>query len=123
MYELRVTSQFSAAHLLRDHKGECENLHGHNWKIEAYVAGRELGKDGLMIDFKIIKEKVEKALKELDHKYLNELEPFKKQNPSSENIARHIFTLLSREMNEGDIRVSKVTVWESDTASASYMES
>lgn len=122
MYELRVMSQFSAAHLLRDHKGECENLHGHNWKIEATVSGNELGKDGLIIDFKIIKEKMEKVLKKLDHKYLNELEPFKKQNPSSENIARHIFEFLSRELSNKNVRVSKVTVWESDTASASYME-
>lgn len=122
MYELRVISQFSAAHLLRDHKGECEKLHGHNWKIEASVSGKELGKDGLIIDFKIIKETMDKALKELDHKYLNELEPFLTQNPSSENIARHVFEFLSRELNHDNIRVSKVTVWESDTASASYME-
>ena len=122
MYELKIISHFAAAHRLRDFHGACENLHGHNWKIEVYVQGEKLGKDGTLCDFKLIKEKTEKILKELDHTYLNELPFFKEQNPSSENIARFIFYALSKELNNKNLKVTKVTAWESETACASYYE-
>jgi 6-pyruvoyltetrahydropterin/6-carboxytetrahydropterin synthase len=122
MYELKIISQFAAAHQLREYEGKCENLHGHNWKVEVYVTGNKLGKNGLLIDFKLIKNATKKVLNEFDHKFLNELDAFKTINPSSENIARHIFTELSREVNTEDIKVSRVTTWESDSACASYTE-
>ncbi len=122
MYELKIVSHFAAAHRLRDFRGACENLHGHNWKIEVYVQGEKLGKDGILCDFKLIKEKTEKILKELDHTYLNEHPFFKEQNPSSENIARFIFYALSKELNNENLKVTKVTAWESETACASYYE-
>ena len=121
MYELKIVSQLAAAHQLREFHGKCEQLHGHNWKIEVYVTGDTLGEDGLLIDFGMIKQDTKKVLKELDHQFLNELEPFKKENPSSENIARYIYESLSQRLNNGNIRVSKVTAWESDTACATYM--
>ena len=122
MYELQVTSQFAAAHQLMGFEGGCENLHGHNWKVEVCVSGKELGADGLLIDFKLIKEATKSALEELDHKFLNELDAFQTLNPSSENIARHIFQKISRRLNSKNIRVSKVTAWESDSACATYTE-
>ncbi len=122
MYELKISSQFAAAHQLKDFEGGCENLHGHNWKVEVYVTGKELGKDGLLMDFRLIKEKTNKVLDELDHKFLNELDAFKTINPSSENISRHIFKSLLRELNNKDVKLSKVTAWESDSACASYTE-
>ena len=122
MYELKIVSQFAAAHQLSGFEGGCENLHGHNWKVEVYVTGMELGKDGLLIDFKLIKEATKSALDELDHKFLNELDAFKTKNPSSENIARHIFKSLARRLNNKKLKVTKVTAWESDSACASYME-
>ena len=122
MYELKIVSQFAAAHQLRGFKGGCENLHGHNWKIEVYATGIELGKDGLLIDFKILKDATQKALDELDHKFLNDLDAFRSINPSSENIARHVFQSVSKHLNCQELKVSKVTAWESDSACASYME-
>ncbi len=123
MYELKIISQFAAAHQLRDFEGGCEKLHGHNWKIEVFVTGKELGKDGLLMDFRLIKEKTKKVLDELDHKFLNELDAFKTINPSSENIACYIFKYLLRELNNEDVKVSRVTAWESDSSCASYTES
>ncbi|HBF42238.1 MAG TPA: 6-carboxytetrahydropterin synthase QueD [Desulfobacteraceae bacterium] len=122
MYELKIISQFAAAHQLRDFKGGCENLHGHNWKIEVFVTGQKLKKNGLIIDFRVIKDATKKVLDELDHKFLNELEVFKNLNPSSENISCHIFKSLSKKLNDGDVKVSKVTAWESDSSCATYME-
>jgi 6-pyruvoyltetrahydropterin/6-carboxytetrahydropterin synthase len=122
MYELKIVSEFAAAHQLRGFEGKCEKLHGHNWKIEVYVTGNKLGKDGLLIDFRLIKQGTVKALSELDHKFLNELEPFKTINPSSENIARHIYKSLEKELNNENVRVSRVTAWESNTACATYTE-
>jgi len=122
VYELKIVSQVAAAHQLRGFQGKCEQLHGHNWKIEVYVTGDTLGEDGLLIDFGLIKKDTKKVLEELDHKFLNELEPFKKENPSSENIARYIYESLSHTLNNDAIRISKVTAWESDTACATYME-
>ena len=122
MYELKIISQFAAAHKLREFHGKCERLHGHNWKVEVYVAGDQLGKDGLLIDFRRIKKATEKVLNELDHKFLNELEPFRTINPSSENIARYVYESLDQELTNGNVKVSKVTAWESDSACATYME-
>ena len=120
MYELKINSQFAAAHQLREIRGGCENLHGHNWKIEVSVTGGELGKDGLLIDFRLIKSETKKIIDELDHKFLNELAPFENIEPSSENISRHIFESISRKLNIQGVKVSKVTAWESDSACASY---
>ena len=122
MYELKVISQFAAAHQLRGFVGKCEGLHGHNWKVEAYVTGNRLGKDGLLIDFALIKKQTEQALEEMDHKFLNDLEAFKDSNPSSENISRYIFKSLCKELNNENVMVSRVTVWESDNACATYSE-
>ncbi len=120
MYELKIISSFASAHQLRGFHGGCENLHGHNWKVEVYVAGDKLGEDGLLIDFKIMKQKTNKLLDTLDHKFLNELEPFTTLNPSSENLSRFLYETLSRELNSETIKVSRVSVWESETACATY---
>jgi 6-pyruvoyltetrahydropterin/6-carboxytetrahydropterin synthase len=120
MYELKIITQFGAAHQLKDTGGECENLHGHNWKIEVHVKGERLDKNGLLIDFKILKDETRKIIELLDHKYLNELEWFKDMNPTSENISRLIYELIEKRINSKDISVSRVTTWESDTACATY---
>ena len=121
MYELKIVTQFGAAHRIRDIGGKCEDLHGHNWKIEVCVRGEELGKDGLVIDFKIIKGATKEIIDRLDHKFLNELEEFKENNPSSENIARLIYEALSRKLDSDKIKVSRVAAWESDSACAAYL--
>ncbi|MBW1818248.1 MAG: 6-carboxytetrahydropterin synthase QueD [Deltaproteobacteria bacterium] len=122
MFELKILSPFAAAHQLREYEGGCEQLHGHNWKIEVRVCGEDLEDNGLLIDFRLIKTATKTALDLLDHKFLNDLDAFKTINPSSENIARYIVHFLSRELNSERGRVSMVTAWESDTACASYTE-
>ena len=94
MYELKIITQMACAHQLREFEGRCENLHGHNWKIEVFVSGKDLEPNGILIDFKRIKTATEKVIDELDHKFLNDLDYFKEVNPSSENIARYIFETL-----------------------------
>ena len=121
MYELKVITQFAAAHHLRNFRGKCEKLHGHNWRIEVCLKGDKLNDTGLLIDFKEVKEATDRILEELDHSYLNELPKFKDQNPSSENIAAYIFEKLSSKLNNSQIKVNKITAWESDFASASYI--
>jgi 6-pyruvoyltetrahydropterin/6-carboxytetrahydropterin synthase len=120
MYELRIITHFSAAHQLRNYEGACERLHGHNWKVEVFVTGPVLKDDGLLMDFKEIKRTTQKVLERFDHRLLNEVEPFQSVNPSSENIARHIFDVLSSELNRGEVKVSRVAAWESETACATY---
>lgn len=120
MYELKTITQFGAAHQLRNYKGKCENLHGHNWKIEVYVKGEKLGDDGLLVDFKVVKDRTDEIIEELDHKFLNDLECFRELNPSSENIARYLYESLEKVLNDDRIRVSRVTAWESDNACATY---
>ena len=122
MYELRITSEFAAAHQLREHGGKCEKLHGHNWKVEVSVTGDELQENGLLVDFREIKQATKEALEELDHEFLNELPFFRDRNPSSENIARYLFQVLSERMDSEKVRIGKVTAWESGTACATYME-
>jgi len=122
MFELKIITQMACAHQLREFEGRCENLHGHNWKIEVFVTGKELEPNGILMDFKRIKTTTEKVIDELDHQFLNDLEVFREVNPSSENIARYIFKALGRALDSRTVRVSKVTAWESDTACASYTE-
>ena len=122
MYRLKIITSFAAAHCLINYQGDCENLHGHNWKVEVVVTAGELDKAGLGIDFKILKRETNLLLKTLDHKYLNELPPFFDTSPSSENLARYIYNELSLKLNNANIKVEMVTVWESDFASASYYE-
>ncbi|MBA7632885.1 6-carboxy-5,6,7,8-tetrahydropterin synthase [subsurface metagenome] len=120
MYELTVVTQFAAAHQLRKFRGKCEKLHGHNWRIEVSLTGEKLNNAGVLIDFKEIKDATDRILEELDHSFLNELPKFKDQNPSSENIAAYIFEKLGSTLNSNQIKVTKVTAWESDSAGASY---
>ncbi len=120
MYELKIITQFAAAHRLENFYGKCEGLHGHNWKVEVLLAGPRLDEAGLLMDFGQIKARTNSLLEEIDHKYLNELEPFRGQNPSSENLARYLFEQLAAALNREGIRVSRVNVWESDSSCASY---
>ncbi|MBA4392897.1 MAG: 6-carboxytetrahydropterin synthase QueD [Desulfobacca sp.] len=121
MFELKILTQFAAAHRLRDFKGKCEQLHGHNWKVEVFVQAAELDSAGLVRDFGEIKAVTHEVLNELDHHYLNELSPFQEENPSSEHIARYLFHQLSGRLNDERARVSKISVWESDTSCATYI--
>ncbi|NJD91674.1 MAG: 6-carboxytetrahydropterin synthase QueD [Geobacter sp.] len=122
MYRLKILSSFAAAHNLNNYQGECENLHGHNWRVEVTVGASELDKAGLGIDFKILKARTKELLGNLDHKYLNELTFFSGQSPSSENISRFLYHELAKQLNDGNIKLEMVTVWESDVACASYYE-
>lgn len=120
MYSLKICTNFAAAHNLIHYDGDCENLHGHNWKVEVTVKAKELDKSGLAIDFKILKAQTKELLGTLDHKYLNDLEPFINNSPSSENISRYLFEKLEVILNSDNVTVDHVTVWESDNACASY---
>ncbi|MFC1779953.1 6-carboxytetrahydropterin synthase QueD [Thermodesulfobacteriota bacterium] len=120
MYRLMIKTSFAAAHNLINYQGDCENLHGHNWRVEVVVAAKELDKAGLGIDFKILKKQTNSLLDELDHKYLNDLTPFQNDSPSSENISRYLFECLSETLNNENITVEKINVWESENACASY---
>jgi 6-pyruvoyltetrahydropterin/6-carboxytetrahydropterin synthase len=122
MYEVKVITHFAAAHQLRNFKGKCEQLHGHNWKVEVTLQGESLTDEGLLIDFREVRDITNGILEELDHSFLNELPAFKDQNPSSENIAAYIFKQLQSRLNSKEVRVSFLTAWESDTACASYGE-
>lgn len=122
MYKLTIRTSFAAAHNLVNYQGDCENLHGHNWKVDVSVIARELDKAGLGIDFKVLKREAGLVINELDHKYLNDNPAFADVSPSSEHISRFLFTKLSEHLNNDNIRVDSVTVWESDNASACYYE-
>ncbi len=122
MYELKIITQFAAAHRLENFYGKCEALHGHNWKVEVLLAGERLDEAGLLMDFGQIKARTNALLEEIDHKYLNELEAFREQNPSSENLARYLFERLGAALNHDGVRVCRVNVWESDSSCASYFK-
>jgi 6-pyruvoyltetrahydropterin/6-carboxytetrahydropterin synthase len=122
MYELSVEIGFAAAHQLRGYRGNCENMHGHNWRVQISVTAERLNEIDLAIDFRELKQTAREVISPLDHAFLNEVFPFTEKNPSSENIAKWIFDSMKKKINNEQIRVSAVTVWESDTASASYYE-
>jgi 6-pyruvoyltetrahydropterin/6-carboxytetrahydropterin synthase len=122
MYELTIETGFASAHQLRGYKGKCEKMHGHNWKVQISVIAERLNEVDLAIDFHDLKRMANEVVSPLDHAFLNEIFPFTEKNPSSENIAKWIYDSMNKKLSEDNVRVSAVTVWESDTASASYYE-
>ena len=122
MYELMIETKFAAAHQLRNYNGRCERLHGHNWKVEVHVAAENLNDIGLAIDFKVLKDTTNEYLAVLEHSFVNDVFPFTEINPSSENIAKWLYDGLSKKLNDGNLKMSSVRIWESDTASARYSE-
>jgi 6-pyruvoyltetrahydropterin/6-carboxytetrahydropterin synthase len=127
MYELTIDTHFSSAHNLREYGGACERLHGHNWKVRVTVEAGELDRLGMVLDFKVLKEKTEKVVERLDHNYLNEIPPFKEKkengkNPTAENLAEFIFKELKKALEDGNVRLKRVKVWESEKAAAAYYE-
>lgn len=120
MFKVAVKLGFSAAHSLRGYKGKCEDLHGHNWEVEAVFVSKKLDTKGMSIDFHEIKDWLRKVLDELDHKHLNEISYFKKVNPTSENLAKYIYDKISCQLPAASCQLKEVTVWESDNCSAAY---
>ena len=121
-FTLRTLSDFAAAHSLREYPGDCQRLHGHNWKVEVEVSASELDALGMVIDFKAVKKATQEATDRLDHQYLNELKPFDQINPTAENIARTLFQEFAATLNDDRVTVGAVTVWETERASARYSE-
>ena len=113
MFELKVVNHFAAAHQLRMVSKKCENLHGHNWKVEVYIAGEKLNDAGVVMDFGEIKKHLADIVKGFDHTFLNELECFQDKNSSSENIARYIAEAMQQRISGPGVRVSRVRTWES----------
>ena len=122
MYEVKIVTQFAAAHRLENFYGKCESLHGHNWKVEVFLVGKALDSAGLLLDFGVVKARTKEVLEEIDHKYLNELDAFRDRNPSSENLACYLYERLGAIFKDDRVKVCRVNVWESDTSCASYYQ-
>ncbi|MDI6711774.1 MAG: 6-carboxytetrahydropterin synthase QueD [Anaerosomatales bacterium] len=123
MYTLTVRGHFDAAHALRGYAGECRNLHGHTWDVEATVAGEDLDERGILYDFKDLKADLSQVLAAYDHCYLNEVPPFDQLSPTAENLARVVFENLSvrvKEATDGRVHLTEIAVWESPVARVVY---
>jgi len=118
MYDIKVKSSFSAAHNLKNYKGKCENLHGHNWTVEAVFSYESLDKDGMAVDFRLAKEALNEVTEKLDHSYLNDIKILKGINPTSENIARFIYDGVRRKNKN----IYSIAVWENENSCAVYGE-
>jgi len=122
MYTLTTMVEFSSAHTLVGHSGPCKKMHGHNWRVEVEITGEKLDKIGMVVDFKEIRKATNLVVDELDHEFLNNLEPFSEDNPTAENIARYIFTKLSEEFSNKNVKVNSIKLWETDKSAVSYKE-
>jgi len=123
MFEVTVEDSFAAGHYLRNYKGKCENPHGHNYKVRVTLAGKELDKAGLLLDFKELREVMKDVIDRLDHQMINDLEPFTALNPSAENLAKYFYdqaNLKLDQVSRGRVRVKNVTVYETDTTTETY---
>ena len=121
-YTLKILADFASAHTLRGYPGACARMHGHNWKVEVEVVARQLDQIGMGVDFKVIKQATRDIAAKLDHRYLNDLEPFDRINPTAENIAAYFHAELSARLNGPRIRVQAVTLWETERACVRYVE-
>jgi 6-pyruvoyltetrahydropterin/6-carboxytetrahydropterin synthase len=121
MYEVTVEETFAAGHALRNYQGKCENLHGHNYRIQVTLQGAELDSIGLLVDFVQVKKLLQTVVDRLDHQFLNDLAPFDKLNPSAENIARYFYDEIRAGLNHGGrVTLRQIKIWETDTTSATY---
>jgi 6-pyruvoyltetrahydropterin/6-carboxytetrahydropterin synthase len=121
MFEVMIERNFSSAHQLRGYRGKCENLHGHNYKIEIYARGRELDKTGLLVDFVELKAAADEIVNYLDHRNINELPPFDAElNPSAENLARFILERVASRVGDERVQIFKVRCFETPTSVATY---
>jgi 6-pyruvoyltetrahydropterin/6-carboxytetrahydropterin synthase len=122
MFEVSTEVTFSAAHRLNEYNGPCENMHGHNWRVRAYVRSAGLNSIGIAIDFKILREKLAESVAILDHTDLNAIFDPEKINPSSENMAKFIFERLKTNLSKSGCDLWKVEVYETATSCAAYFE-
>ena len=122
MFKLVVKKEFSSAHILNGHPGNCKRMHGHNWLVEAEVQGDNTNDIGMVIDFKDIKNNLKEIISNLDHQFLNDLEPFINENPTAENISKYIYKELSNNINTDNIKVSKIKLWETSNSAVTYTE-
>ena len=122
MFEISVVMDFSAAHNLRDYNGKCEKLHGHNWQVEVVLSAGALNKGSMVMDFTIAKKKLKQVLRYFDHSYINDKEYFKKNNPTSENIAKFIYENMAKQIKRSNCKVARVSVWETPRSKATYYE-
>lgn len=121
MFELSVEQSFAAGHALRHYKGKCENVHGHNYKVQLKVIGTELDKAGLLMDFGDMKHILREVIAILDHQFINDIEPFTTVNPSAENMAKYFYDEITRRMPEGSpTTLGEVKIWETDIQYAAY---
>lgn len=121
MFEVTIIKSFSAAHLLADIGGKCEDLHGHNFKVEITVAAKELNQNGLLIDFRFLKKMLGEILEKIDHCHLNELRFFAGINPSAENIAKYICEEMDNKIKDAGVNMARVKIWESENAAVTYL--
>jgi len=120
VFELAVEDEFSAAHNLRGYEGDCEKLHGHNWRVRAQLRAERLDPLGMVMDFRWLKAALREILSPLDHSYINEVAPFENLNPTTENLCRYVAERLQERLPAG-VRLARVTCWESQECSASYV--
>jgi 6-pyruvoyltetrahydropterin/6-carboxytetrahydropterin synthase len=121
MFEVTIEETFAAGHALRNYRGKCENVHGHNYRAEVTLRGAELDAIGLLVDFVELKRVVHAVLDRMDHQWLNDFPPFDALNPSAENMAKYIYDEVSAALKTKEgVRVAWVRLWETDTASAAY---
>lgn len=124
MFEVCVEQTFAAGHALREYKGKCENVHGHNYRVQVTVRGEQLNRIGLLVDFVDLKKSMKKVIDYLDHQFINDLPPFDKLNPSAENLAKYFYDEVSAGLTEHSngvsVSVAEVKLWETDTSLAIY---
>jgi 6-pyruvoyltetrahydropterin/6-carboxytetrahydropterin synthase len=120
MFEVMVEEKFAAGHALRNYKGKCENVHGHNYRVQVTLAGEQLDSTGLLVDFVEIKKVLNVIVDRMDHRFLNDIAPFDALNPSAENMAKYIFDELEVGMGNAPARVAAVCLWETDSCCATY---
>ena len=121
MFEITIEETFAAGHALRNYRGKCENVHGHNYRCQVTVEGSDLDSIGLLVDFVELKKVVHSVLDRMDHQWLNEFPPFDVLNPSAENMAKYIYDGVCEGLKtRPGVRVGAIRLWETDTASAVY---
>ena len=122
MFEVSVEETFAAGHALRNYRGKCENVHGHNYRVQVTFSGPELDSIGLLVDFVAVKKLMRTVVDRLDHQFLNDLAPFDVQNPSAENMAKYFYDEIGGGIGQSTpVKVRQVRVWETDTTSATYL--
>jgi len=120
VFEVAYETTFCSTHRLTQEGRPIEPIHGHDWRVEAVAAGKDLDGLGVVIDFEHLKKAVGEVAARFHYRDINEHPAFAGVSPSAEVVARYFFDEVKKGLGAEGGHLRRVRVWEAPGCSATY---